>query len=299
MGILTPAQILTLTDRIAGRYALLTPVLQSLATALSLDAEAIYGGPSTANVSIGEPDAISTIGKQFQVTGLNSSGTGVTAFLFGNLAAGISSYLQRKGGVGNGLAGVTDLTSYLRRANGCPDPTYVGAGAGSTYSLLAHPTYAAFISAILAGASPLPPDVVFAPTGFALAGFDVGTAAYIAGAATMTPLTGPYAPAKLFTAATPASGAVPNGSIYLVITGLNQAGVSVTWRGDGGTGLTGPSQTLAAGIFAGTSGGANGGTAAPADRLKSITGIALDAARASTATAGRINIVALAERPTL
>ena len=303
MSVLTIAQVQAETDRMGGISDAVAAALPTIAASLAANVTYIYGDGTGANPSLGDPAAVNALGPAAVACQKQASGIGVASLFLSAQVAALSNYFQTQAAAGNLATGVRDVASFVRSANGCTDPSPAGSGSGSTYAYLLHPSYASLIASLTGGVSPLPPDAVFAPTGFVLGTYDMGTTHFTAGQATLTAGTGPYAPVKLFAAATPAGDGttppVPNGSLHLVVTGLNQAGVSVTWRGDCGTGFTGANQHLASGLLLGTSGGSGGGTAAPTDRIKQVTNIALDGAVSSTATHGTVEIIALQERATL
>lgn len=307
MTLISAANLLAATDRVAGRYATLLPVLATLTAALVLDADFYYGGPSTGGVSLQDGTVINAVGSPVVKAQAKVSGNNITSYLLGDIVSGLSSYMTQVG-KNNALPLIIDVPSFLRYSNGCPNPAAAANGLGTNYAYLVHPVYAQLVSLLLNGTSVLPPDVVFAPAGLVLGTFHFAAGGTFAtGRTLMTASSAPYAPVGPLryvvragqVAGAAYSGNLPNGALYVVMTGVNQAGVSVTWRGDAGTGLAGLGGTLAPGTLKGTDGGANGGTAAPTDRLVQITGIALDAARASTSTQGDIDIIAVAERPTL
>ncbi len=320
MTFLTTAQILTRTDRLAGEYEAQAAALPALVAKLAADVTAIYGDGTAAIPSLGDPVAIGTLGPAALAAYRAATSPAPFALALSGGVSALSSYLKQSGGAAAGLPpAVGDVASCLRYANGCPDPSPAGKGAGSSYASLAHPSYAALVSLLTGGGSALPPDAVFAPTGLVLASYALPATnpGYAAGLALLTAGSAPYAPAGpgLFAVrcgrapsrAAPApgqpppplAGQVPDGSLFVVLTGVNQAGRSVTWRGDIGTGLAALGQVLPASALVGAAGGANGGTAAQSDRLAGVTGIAPDPARASSATKGDFDVITLAARSAL
>lgn len=308
MALISIANLLAATDRIAGRYASLSPVLSTLSAAFNLDVDFYYGGATTSGVSLGDGILINTVGPNVVKAVTKASGNNVPSFLLGALVSSWSSYLTTAG-TNNGVPSVTDIASAVRYYNGCTNPTAAGNGSGTSFAYLLQPGYAALVSLLLNGSNPLPPDVVFAPTGYVMGTFHY-TSSFVAGPTLMTPVTAPYAPVKATSfqarcgqpipyAPGYYTGNIPNGTLYVVLTGLNQAGASVTWRGDIGTGISNYGQVTTLGGLVGAAGGANGGTAASTDRLLHITNIALDGARTSTATRGDMDIIVAAERATL
>lgn len=306
MAFLAIVQVKTKTDRMAGEYDAIAAALPSILAKLTADQLTTYGDGATI-YSLGDPNAVNTLGPSDIAATTTAQGSGVFTLFLAQKVAALSSYLQRFGGMGAGLpASVVDAASYIRQANGCPDPSPQGSGTGSSYVHLLHPSYAALISSLTGGVSALPPDTVFAPTGVILGTYHFAGNVFTAGLPLMTAATAPYAPAKGFVARCghasgtgSLSGDVPDGSLYVTLTGINQAGASVTWRGDIGTGMAALGNTLA--TLKGTDGGANGGTAAPTDRLVRVTGIAKDTtvSGGGTATKGDFDIITVQERPSL
>ena len=286
------------TDLIGAGYTAAQTALSGVLASVDALELWVYGDGATV-YALPDANAINTLGPPAIAAQAAARSNQFPAMLLARDVAALASYLQNYGGAfaGSGLpTTVRDLTSYCRYANGCPDPSPAGGGAGSTFAKLAHPQYAAFVAAQTGGANPLPPDVVFAPTGIVLGSFNAATALFTAGVALMTALVGPWAPAVGWKVR--AGATVPNGSLYVTLTGKNQAGVTRTWRGDAGTGLASPGDLLPSTALQGTAGGSNGGTAAPGDRLAQILSIARDASVSSggTATAGMIDIVTIAQR---
>jgi len=291
---------LTITDYLAGMYDAIQPLLAVLSTKGAALETYIYGDGTTAHLSLGDAVAIALLGPGATALKNSVAGHGFYTGGPGRFVTLLSTYLSKYGGVSAGLpAAVNDTVSYARYNNGCPDPSPAGNGAGSDYTYLYHPSFAALISLLTNSAQVLPPDVVFAPTGIDMGDFNAATATFTAGQAMMVAGTAPYAPAKLF--GVKAGTTPPNGSLYVTVTGKNQAGTSVTWRGDVGTGLTVAGGTLAPGCLLGTSGGSGGGTAAPTDRMLQVTNIVRDTSVSGggTATVGQISVIPFQERASL
>lgn len=299
MSLITIAQTQHITDSLAGQYEDLGSIFAPIVARLTSLETYINGDGTGAHPSLGNVQAQYALGPAVTSTIASLLGSSVYQFATAKQIAKLTSYFSANGGVAASLpATVLDVVSYVRYSNGCPDPSPAANGAGSNFAYLLHPSFRALLSILTGGSTILPNDVVFAPTGVVLGTFNAATAAYTAGTALMSS-PGPYAPAKLFgvlCGATP-----PNGSMYVTVTGLTQSGASKTWRGDVGTGLTAAGQTLAPGVLQGTSGGTNGGTAAPTDQLVSITNIQRDSSVSSggTATAGIISVITFQERASL
>ena len=302
---LTVAEILTITDGIAGSVEAAAAPLASLKTRATAQVGRIYGvvaGGVVTTPPLSDSAAIDALGPATKQSVTQVSGPGFYAAALGPVVAALSSYFARQAQGGQ----VVDLTSFLRTANGCPDASRTANGAGSNYTRLAHPSYAGLVATLSGGASLLPPDVVFAPTGTLLATLVVGSAGIGGGTLGQPTAQGglPYAPTLSFSSMAGiagVSGIVPDGSLFATLTGLNQAGVSVTWRGDVGTGYSGAGSYLSPRTLRGTDGGANGGTAAPTDRLVQVTALVRDmtVSGGGTATVGAVSVICVGERPAL
>lgn len=297
--ILTIPQLLTYTDHVAGLYeaAAESAVLMQAKTQALVTT--IYGDGTAAVPSLGNPDAMNGLGGAARRGQMAASGAGPFTGTLGTMIAALSSLLAQHGGAASGYpAEVRDIASWVRQSNACPDPSGAGGGAGSNYAHLLHPSFAALQALATANVSVFPPDIVFAPSGLVLSGFDAAAGTFAPGQALMTPAA-PYAPATGWQVQ--AGATVPNGSLLITLAGVNQAGANVTWRGDAGTGLAHPGDLLPPGTLKGTEGGAAGGTAAPGDRLTQITGIARDMSvnGGGTATTGTISLITVAQRGTL
>lgn len=295
--ILTIAQTLAYTDSLGAEKVSAGTLLAAIAADAQAMVTFVYGDGTTANLSLGSPAAIRGLGAAADAALSLAQGSGFYGTLMAGQVSALSSLLSQYGGAASGWpTSVKDLTSLLRYKNGCSDPSPAGAGAGSDYTYLLTPDFAALQSLLTNAGSVFPPDTVFAPSSLSLGSYDAAAATFTAGLAMMQATTAPYAPAKGWVAK--AGATPPNGTLFVTLTGMNQAGASVTWRGDATIGFAGANTLGAANSLKGTDGGANGGTAAPTDRLTSITTIARDTtvSGGGTATAGSFSVVTQAER---
>ena len=299
---LTAQEVLNITDGIAGMVDAAAAPLAAVLVKAQAQVGRIYGRVVNGAVTVpplSDNAAIDALGPATKQSVTQVSGPGFYAAALGPEVAALSSYFQR-----NRVGAIVDLASFIRSANGCPDPSTAGAGAGSNYTWLIHPSFAALISTLSGGASLLPPDVVFAPTGAVIASMTVGGPGVIAASLNQPASVGglPYAPTTHFTSMAGVANitpvVVPNGSFFVTLTGTNQAGASVTWRGDVGTGYSGAGSYLNPRTLLGTDGGANGGTAAPTDSLVRVTAFARDmtVSGGGTATVGAISIITVSQR---
>jgi hypothetical protein len=293
MSFLTIDQVLAYTDLLGSLSDSLASPLTTVQSAIANLITLLYGDGTTAHLSLGVPEAIDVLGSAARQSNAYAKGNGFYTIMCGGMSAQLSSYLAQYGGSAAGLPDtVKDLVPYLRYSNSCPDPLQP---TGSTYAKLLTPAYAALYAILTAGQYSLPADTVFAPAGVVLGTFDSSTGTYTAGTQLMTTGAGQYAPAKLF--GVKAGATPPNGSLYVTVTGVNQAGAAVTWRGDVGTGLTVAGATLAPGCLHDST-GSPAGTASPTDRLTRITGIVRDTtvSGGGTATTGTISVITFPER---